>query len=263
MSETFVCGDQGALVGYLYDECTPAEREAIASHLTICASCADDVSGLTSTRRALATWAPPAVDLGLQITRQADAEAAQPAGSVLSFTRAQPAPRTSWWKAPLPAWAQVAAAMVIFAAGVSLGFMRDGARVTDNRQVAAPSTQTIAGPSKEDLAQLEQRLRAEMVQIAHASTPVPAPAPVPVAARSIGDVTMEQVRALIAESERKQNIDFTERAVRQSAAFEAQRRADLESVSNKIGLVQGQAREQLGQLQQGFNFLATKVSQQK
>jgi len=41
------------------------------------------------------------------------------------------------------------------------------------------------------------------------------------------------------------------------------RRADLESVSNKIGLVQGQAREQLGQLQQGFNFLATRVSQQK
>jgi len=263
MNEIFVCGDQGALVGYLYDECTPAEREAIASHLTRCASCADDVSGLTSTRRALAAWAPPEVDLGIQITRKADATVTTPAGNVLSFARPEPASTTSWWKAPLPAWAQVAAAMLIFVAGLSLGFMRDGARVTENRQVAAPSTQTIAGPSKEDLAQLERRLRAEMVQIAHASAPAPAPAPVPVTARSIGDVTMEQVRALIAESERKQNIDFTERAVRQSAALEAQRRADLESVSNKIGLVQGQAREQLGQLQQGFNFLATRVSQQK
>jgi hypothetical protein len=209
----------------------------------------------------LATWAPPEVDLGLQITRKAAAEPALPAGNVLSFTRPQPAPTTSWWKAPLPAWAQVAAALLIFAAGLSLGFMRDGARPTEVRETAAPSTQAISGPSKEDLAQLEQRLRSEMAQLAHATAP--APAPVPVAARSTADVTMEQVRALIADSERKQNIDFTERAVRQSAAFEAQRRADLESVSNKIGLVQGQAREQLGQLQQGFNFLATRVSQQK
>jgi len=151
--------------------------------------------------------------------------------------------------------------MLIFAAGLSLGFMRDGARATENRQVAASSTQTIAGPSKEDLAQLEQRLRAEMAQIAHASTP--APAPVPATARSAGDVTMEQVRALIAESEKNQNIAFTERAVRQNATFEAQRRADLESVSTRIGTLQGQTRGELGQLQQGFNYLATRVSQQK
>lgn len=259
MSEIFQCGDQGALVGYLYDECTPEERDAIASHLTRCVSCADDVSGLSSTRRALAAWAPPQIDLGLQITRKADT--ALPGGNVLSFTRPQPASteRMPWWKAPLPAWAQVAAAVAIFAAGLSLGFLRDRVRAADVPQAVAVPVTPVSGPSKEDLAQLEQRLRNEMVQLAHTSA-----AAVPVAARSADDdAIMQRVRSMIEESERKQNIDFTERAVRQSAAFEAQRRADLESVSTRIGTLQGQTGAQLGQLQQGFNILATRVSQQK
>ena len=258
MSEIFQCGDQGALVGYLYDECTSAEREAIALHLTRCVTCASEVSGLTSTRRALAAWVPPQIDLGLQITRKSDAEIHAPAGNVLTFARPQPPSTTSWWKAPLPAWAQVAAAMLIFAAGMSVGFMRDGARATPVREAAAPSPQTIAGPSKDDLAQLEQRLRTEMTQLAHANAP--AAVPTPVAARSTDDAIMQRVQTLIEESVRKQNVDFTERIVHQNATLEAQRRADLESMSTRIGLVQGQAREQLGQLQQGFNILANRVS---
>lgn len=255
MSEIFQCGDQGALVGYLYDECTPLERDAIASHLTRCVSCANEVSGLISTRRALAAWAPPEIDLGIQITRKADAESALPAGHVLSFTRPQPASTTSWWTAPLPAWAQLAAAMAIFAVGLSVGFMRDGARATEVREAAAPSTQTIAGPSKDDLAQLEQRLRNEMAQLAHANTP--AAAPEPVTARPTDDAIMQRVRSMIEESERNQNIAFTERAVRQNAELEALRRRDLES----MGIRLGQTGVQLGQLQQGFNILATRVSQ--
>jgi Putative zinc-finger len=275
MSEIFQCGDQGALVGYLYDECTPEERDAIASHLTRCVSCADDVSGLSSTRRALAAWAPPQVDLGLQITRKADVESALAAGdalradaalradNVLSFTRPPHASseRTPWWKAPLPAWAQVAAAAVIFAAGLSVGYQRDRAPVAEAPQKAVTTVAPVAGPSNEDLVQLERRLRTEIAQLAHSSTPVAAP--VPVAARSGDDLTMAQVKALIAESEHKQNVDFTERAVRQRAEFEIQRRADLESMGSRIGTLQGQTGAQLGQLRQGFEILATRVSQQK
>jgi putative zinc finger protein len=259
MNEIFQCGDQGALVGYLYDECSPEERDAIALHLTRCVSCAAEIGGLTSTRRALAAWTPPQIDLGIHIMRKADVDGARLAGNVISFARPQPAAveGASWWKAPLPAWAQVAAAAAIFAAGLSVGIMRDRARAADAPQAVA--SVPVAGPTKDDLAQLEQRLRTEMAQLAHASTP----APTPVATRAASDVTMEQVKALIEESERRQNIDFTQRAVRQSAAFEAQRRADLESVSSRIGTLQGQTGAQLGQLQQGFNFLATRVSQQK
>jgi hypothetical protein len=261
MSEIFQCGDQGALVGYLYDECSPEERDAIASHLTRCLSCAAEMSGLTSTRRVLAAWAPPQIDLGLQITRNADA--ALPAGSVLAFTRPQPASaeRAPWWKAPLPAWAQVAAAMAIFAAGLSVGFMRDRARVPDAPRVAATTVAPVAGPSKEDLAQVEQRLRSEMARLAHTSAP--AAAPVPVTARPSDDAIMQRVQSMIDDSVRRQNIDFTERIVHQNASMEAQRRADLESVATRIGTLQGQTGAQLGQLQQGFNILATRVSQQK
>jgi len=257
MSEIFQCGDQGALVGYLYDECSPEERDAIALHLVRCVSCAAEISGLTSTRRALAAWAAPEIDLGIQISRKPDADVTLPAGNVISFARPQPASveGTGWWKAPLPAWAQIAAAVAIFAAGLSVGFMRDRARVADAPPQAVAST-PASGPTKEDLAQLEQRLRTEMTQLAHANTSTPAP--VPVTARS-ADVTMEQVKALIADSERKQNVDFTERAVRQNATFEAQRRADLESIGIRIG----QTGQQLGQLREGFSILATKVSQQK
>lgn len=260
MSEIFQCGDEGALVGYLYDECSPEERDAIASHLTRCLSCAAEVSGLTSTRRMLAAWAPPQIDLGIQITRKTEAEAL-PAGNVLAFTRPQPASaeRAPWWKAPLPAWAQVAAAIAIFAAGLSVGFMRDRAPVADAPQVAAAPVVAVAGPSKEDLAQVEQRLRSEMARLAHTSTP--AAAAVPVTARSSDDAIMQRVQSMIDDTVRRQNIDFTERIVRQNAAMEAQRRADLESVATRIGTLQGQTGAQLGQLQQGFNILATRVSQ--
>ena len=272
MSEIFQCGDQGALVGYLYDECSPEERDAIASHLVLCVSCATEISGLTSTRRALAAWAPPQIDLGIQITRKADVDVTLPADNVISFARPQPASveRTSWWKAPLPAWAQVAAALAIFAAGLSVGFMRDGTRATGLAQAttASPipqattaSTQTVAGPSKADLEQLEQRLRAEMARLAHANTP--AATAVPVTARSTDDAIMQRVRAMIDESVHNQNVDFTERIVRQNAAFEAQRRADLEAVGARIVTLQGQTGQQLGQLQQGFNILANRVSLQK
>ncbi|HEY7189722.1 MAG TPA: zf-HC2 domain-containing protein [Vicinamibacterales bacterium] len=263
MSEIFQCGDQGALVGYLYDECSPEERDAIALHLTRCLSCAAEVSGLASTRRVLATWAPPQIDLGIQITRKTEAEAALAAGNVISFSRPQPASAelAPWWKAPLPAWAQAAAALAIFAAGLSVGFMRDRARVVDAPQPVAAVVTPAAGPSKDDLAQLEQRLRTEMSRLAHTSTA--AATPVPVTARSSDDALMQRVQSMIDDSVRRQNVDFTERIVHQNAALEAQRRADLESMATRIGTLQGQTGAQLGQLQQGFNILATRVSQQK
>src|SRR5262245_38479196 len=214
MSETFQCGDHGALITYLYDECAPDERDTIAMHLTQCITCADEVSGLTSTRQALALWAPPAADLGLEIRRKVQAEIAAP-GAVLAFTRPH---ETSvdrslpWWKAPLPAWAQAAAAIAIFAAGLSLGFMRDGSRVTNPQHTTAT---TVPGPptvaSKADVAKLENQLRAAMAEIPRAAaTPVAAPA----AAHS-DDALLQRVQALIEQSETRQRIDFTERMVRQ------------------------------------------------
>jgi len=266
MSETFQCGDHGALITYLYDECAPDERDTIAMHLTQCITCADEVSGLTSTRQALALWAPPAADLGLEIRRKVQAEIAAP-GAVLAFTRPQETSidRSSpWWKAPLPAWAQAAAAVAIFAAGLSIGFMRDGWRGPNEPQTTeVPATVPAAMASKADLANLESQLRTAMAEIPHAAaTPVGTPA----AAHS-DDALLQRVQALIEQSEARQRVEFTERMVRQQGLFEAQRRVDLESMGTRVGRVgdellrQRQASEELARALN--QKLAQPVSQQR
>ena len=100
MNDMFQCGDPGALVAYLYDECEPGERELIAAHITRCATCASEIETLGATRRTLAAWTPPEMALGFQITRaeQSDPAVNQPA-RVLE-------PKIAWWRAPLPAWAR-------------------------------------------------------------------------------------------------------------------------------------------------------------
>ena len=67
MSETFTCGDHGALVSYLYDECAPNERRAISAHVAICRACAEELTALGATREQLATWTPPEAQLGFRI----------------------------------------------------------------------------------------------------------------------------------------------------------------------------------------------------
>src|SRR5688500_8224855 len=108
MNEMNLCGNHEVLIGYLYDECEPAERESIAAHVALCASCSEEIQALRDTRAHLVSWTPPALPLGLQLTRT---ESETPANVL------RPA---AWWQQPLPAWAQVAAAIVIFAAGMSV-----------------------------------------------------------------------------------------------------------------------------------------------
>jgi len=267
MSEMFQCGDPGSLVAYLYDEGTPEERETIAAHLTRCVACAGEISALTSTRQALAVWAPPDVDLGLQITRTGETP---PAGAVIPFQRPQDESTERslpWWKAPLPAWAQAAAALVIFAAGLSVGFARNGAvESTVPQASASPAPTAAAVPSKADLAQLEERLRTEMTSLSRANSATPTPTPVPVAARPSDDAIIQRVQQLLAQSEERQRIEFTERTVRQASAFEAQRRADLETVRTTLGQFQGTTGAEVRQQRQAIdeiNRYLVRVSQQR
>ena len=69
MNDTFHCEDRDALVAYLYDECDPADRAAIAAHVSHCPACAEEIASLRATRTQLAAWMPPAASLGFQITR--------------------------------------------------------------------------------------------------------------------------------------------------------------------------------------------------
>ena len=164
MNQQDYCGNGEALVAFLYDECDPAEREGIAAHVADCAACTTEVESLNLTRTRLAAWTPPAAMLGFRITPEPESgvtETAPPA-TVLTSPR--------WWKQPLPAWAQVAAALLIFASGIAVGTSGSGAGESGGSRLAV-SPRTESRPvSQQDL----DALRTEIARLRTVSaTPVP------------------------------------------------------------------------------------------
>jgi hypothetical protein len=188
MTESFRCGDEPGLIAFLYDECSPQEREAVAAHVAGCPRCAVELGGLAGAREQLAVWAPPEAPLGFRITRD-DLDTVVDARSLFGGRTADdesaraddlPGLRARWWRQPLPAWAQVAAAVVIFASGMMAGARRDGFP-----SAAGPSATTL-----QNVADLEGRLAGvERIMAAQADGTAGGPA------------LMRQVRAEIAASE--------------------------------------------------------------
>jgi hypothetical protein len=239
MSERFECGDTGALVAYLYEECGPDLRAVIAGHLTRCETCASEIDGLSWIRKRLAVWTPPAAELGFQLPAPVEP------------------PRLAWWRAPLPAWAQAAAALIIFGTGLSIGLTREVAPVTQPRstQVAAPAAD---GASRTDLVRLEERLKAEMSQM---RTAVAMPAP---KATVSTDEIMKRVEALMAQSEERQRREFTLRSVELARDIEAQRRIDMASVREAVGQFQGVTGTEIRQQREAIDRINNliRISQQ-
>lgn len=151
MNDINACGNHESLVTYLYDECEPAERQSMAAHVAVCASCAEELQALRDARVHLAAWSPPALPLGFQMTRM---DGDQPANVL------RPA---AWWRQPLPAWAQVAAAAVIFAAGMGLGAARSDTPASSPAVAVTPVAvggASVANTiSRDELRRLETRLR--------------------------------------------------------------------------------------------------------
>jgi hypothetical protein len=248
MNETFTCGDHGALVSYLYDECTPAERRAIAAHLVVCGACGEELIALGATREQLATWTPPDAQLGFRI---------DPDTSKSNVLRA-----ARWWRQPMPAWAQAAAAVVIFATGLMLGALRgvmqpaDGglqgpAMARSNATVVA-NTANATPITRADLVALEQRLRSEMSQTRTVTQNVAA---LPADARML-----ERVRVMIDESEQRQRRELAVRSAELVRDFDAQRNVDLARIERTLGQMDGTTGVEVAQQRQMLNYLM-RVSQ--
>jgi hypothetical protein len=223
MNDTYPCGSPEALVTYLYDEGDAAEREAIAAHVASCASCAEEIESLRETRMHLSAWTPPALPLGFQITRtESDAPA-----KVL-----RPA---AWWRQPLPAWAQAAAAVLIFAAGMTLGTGRSAGNApvlarTDPPAATRPVSATA--PSRDELARLDARLRAvEATQTQRVSAS-------PRSAVADQDAMLMRVNALIderiAQSERRQQIDNVRLLADVARGLDVQHQATLRGFDEEL-----------------------------
>jgi hypothetical protein len=257
MSDKFQCGDNPALVGYLYDECEPDERIAIAAHVAVCAACAAELAALESTRAHVASWAPPEADLGFQVVRGDVARSDAPRILTPSFASA-PAP---WWRQPIPAWAQAAAAVLIFAAGVSIGIARDGAIGGEARMAAqapqaasavqpAPAAAAPAAVSAQDLAALEERLRAEITQAQAAGAAAPAPRLV-----AAGGVSSDDLQAL----EQRLQSEMALRMTQMAREFEMQRRVDLARIGQELGPFNAEIMRQRQELNTVNNLIRTSL----
>lgn len=242
MSQMFTCGDHGALVSYLYDECEPNERRLISAHVAVCSGCAEELTSLSATREQLAMWSPPDAQLGFRVVSDA------PPSNVLRPPR--------WWRQPMPAWAQAAAAALIFATGVTLGALRGAtapaASATAQPGTLAPAAVTTAGVTQGDLAALERRLRGEMSQLRLARGP---------AITGSGDAQiLERVRAMIQDSEQRQERELALRTSDVVRDFDAQRRDDLARIERTLGRMDGTTGVEVEQQRQMLNYLV-RVSQ--
>ncbi len=247
MTQTFTCGDHGALVSYLYNECEPGERRAISTHVAVCDRCAEEIASLGATRELLGSWSPPDAQLGFRVVSDA------PRSEVSNVLRP-----SRWWRQPMPAWAQAAAAAVIFATGVTLGVLR-GTTATTDAPASNPqgsnvtlSSATTPAVTPGDLSALEQRLRTELSQMRNTNGP---------AAASAGDVQIfERVRAMIQESEQRQQRELALRTAEIVRDFDAQRQGDLTRIERAMGQMDGTTGVEVAQQRQMLNYLM-RVSQ--
>ncbi|MGH9345761.1 MAG: anti-sigma factor family protein [Vicinamibacterales bacterium] len=246
MTLEFTCGDPATLAGYLYDECDADERDAVGAHLAACASCASELAALGATRTALASWTPPDAVLGFRITAASDADADAARGH-------RP---LRWWQRPMPAWAQAAAAILIFAAGAAMG-MRTAAPAQPAAPAQASAAPDVAAVSAADLEALEARLRAEMSVL---RSPADA-APVQVAARDAALVP--RIRTLLAESEQRQQRELALRLTQMMRDMDAQRRMDLSNIERTLGLMEGFTRPELADQRHMINYLIQRTSAQR
>ena len=219
------------LLGYLYDELSPSERETFNEHLASCAECRDEVTGLRGTRTHLLSWAPPEPDLGFEMVRGPRAAAAP----------------VRWWGLS-PAWGMAAAAMLTVAASAAIAnvevrfggdegvVVRTGwNRSTDTVQAQA----TQAGASSSDLKRVEARMQDLERQLAARPAVVAANTTASATGRMSDSEIVRLVRQTVGESEQRQSSELAQKILQVSRDTEVARRADFDRLLATYRLQQG------------------------
>jgi len=247
MTDSSFCGFDGdrenALIACLYDDGTDGpERALFEAHLFTCAICREELAALRGVRSQLARWAPPEPAIGT-------IRNPQPAIS-------NPQSAMPWWR-QVPAWAQVAAALLFLGvsaaiANLDVRYDASGLNVRTGwmqTRAAAPLEGAPAGggtaaltstdaatPWRAELAALEQQLRTEMRSVRTAAAQPPAAMR---AAAPLSDADLlKRVRALVDESEKRQQRELALRVAEVVRDVAAQRQADLVKIDRTLGVVQ-------------------------
>ncbi len=236
----------GAIVAFLYDDPddSGAERARFASHLPACAHCQAEIAALRGVRTQLARWSPPEPAFIPQLNPPSAIHHPQ------------------WWR-QVPLWAQVAAALLVL--GVSAGlanldvhYDQGGLSIRTGWSKPAPQAPQLLGsaadaPWKTDLTALESQLKNEI----HATQTSPSAAPSvrPVMASASDPDVLRRLRALVEDSEKRQQRELALRIAELLRDVNAQRQADLVKIDRTLGAVQNNVgievmknRQQLNQM---------------
>jgi polyhydroxyalkanoate synthesis regulator phasin len=232
-----ITDNQEAFLDYLYEEGDPAERVKVAQHLQQCAPCSVAVLELQSVRGLLAEWTPPEAPLGFQVVQR---DAATPVAVPV-----QKGSRSLFW-------AQAAAAVLLFAAGMGASQLRvqyaDGA-LTVRTRTAEPA---VAAEAPITHAGTDILLAPGSIERVTASGTAPASASV--------DEMLRRVQALIDQSESRQQRQLALRLQDVVHDFDTQRQADMRRVNQDFGQLEDQTSQEVARSRELVNSLV-KVSQ--
>jgi hypothetical protein len=247
--------DKELLVGYLYEELSAADRSTFEAHLFSCAECRDEVAGLRAARAHLESWAPPEPDLGFQIVRGAPPVVAE---RRFRFS---------------PAWGLAAAAAFVLAVAsavanleVTVGsqglVVRTGwAGHAPAPQVTAATPPVAATPVaavqeaawRAELRRVDNRLR-ELEAAAAAREASPQVRAAASAGPRMSDAELiRQVRAIIADSESRQQRELALQMAQLIKDVDLQRRTDLARIQQGFGRLEAYTGAEVAQQREMLN----------
>jgi Putative zinc-finger len=289
MTET-VCG-YGAtrdevLVAYLYGDIAADARVEFIRHLNGCAACRRELEALGAVRTELQRWAPPDADMTFVADRRSPGArppvarppvtrgpVSGPRLSVPPVGTPAVASRSGWREIPI--WAQVAVALVFIGiaaniANLDVTYNREGLAVRTGRAVnagptpsaavttgAMPDTPSSPVATQAELAALGEQLRAELRASAGAARADAVPA------RAREEEIVRRVRALIRDSEQRQQRELALRIAEVAQDAQAQRQADLVRIDRTLGALQSTTGSAVRRQEQLLNNLAVRVSQRR
>jgi hypothetical protein len=238
ISCTYGEGRDEAIIALLYDETdgSPAERSAFEAHVETCARCRAEIAALRGVRTQLTRWSPP-----------------EPINLQVGIGNSQ----SAWWR-QIPAWAQVAAALLFLGASAGIAnldvrYDQNGLSVKTGWSDRSGGSSRSGGsgrsevvqvdpanaPWKADLTALESQLKKEIraTQAPAAGSPALVRTVSAGSSASDADVT-RRVRALVEESEKRQQRELALRIAELLRDVNAQRQADLVKIDRTLGVVQ-------------------------